>query len=92
MIFGKVTGLSPAEIATVRVHASGANGFNALRRFDPSGSYEIDGAPPGAVNVTGFVRSTESRSLTKAAEIAEDATWAEVDLDFLRREHAAPGP
>jgi hypothetical protein len=81
-VVGKVTGLSPADVAALRIQASGSGGFDSYGAADPSGAYEIDGAPPGAVKVTGFVSSSEGRTLTRSAEIADDATRVEVDLDF----------
>ena len=83
-IAGKVTGLSAADLAAVRIHATGAEGFGGFTTPDESGGYEIDGAPPGEVSVTAFVAGLESRSVTRSAEIAEDATRIEVDLDFPR--------
>ncbi len=81
-VVGKATGLSASDLAALRVRATGANGFTGSATPDASGAYEIDGAPPGEVRVTGMVTGTDGRSLTRSAEIADDATQVEVDLDF----------
>jgi hypothetical protein len=91
VIFGKVTGLSPAEIATVRVHASGANGFNAYGDSDPSGSYEIDGAPPGAVNapVSSGARKAAARRRRRDRRRRHPGRGRSLTS---RREARSPGP
>jgi len=81
-VVGKATGLSAAEVAALRIRAAGADGFAGSATPDASGGYEIDGAPPGEVRVTGLVTGTDGRSLTRSAEITDDATRVEVDLDF----------
>jgi hypothetical protein len=81
-VVGKATGLSAADLAALRIRAAGANGFSGSATPDASGGYEIDGAPPGEVRVTGTVTGTEGRSLTRAGEISDSDTQVEVDLDF----------
>lgn len=81
-VAGKVTGLSAADLAALRIRAAGANGFSGSAIPDASGGYEIDGVPPGEVRVTGTVTGTEGRSLTRTGEISDSDTPVEVDLDF----------
>jgi protocatechuate 3,4-dioxygenase beta subunit len=81
-IVGRVTGLAASELGSVIVRASDGEGFNASATPSASGTYEIDGAPSGAIQMTALVRGFQGRSVSKTAEITEDAAQVEVDLDF----------
>jgi len=81
-IYGRVTGLSDAEMRSASVTATG-NGGRASAPIDSTGSYRINGAPTGSVQVGassgGF--SGNKSSGVKSVEV-ETGGSLQVDLDF----------
>jgi 5-hydroxyisourate hydrolase-like protein (transthyretin family) len=85
-IYGRVTGVSPKELAMVEVQAFG-NRTQASASVDAQGNYRIDGAPTGSVQVHAMIspratmgagyRTTRSHTLQ-----VEPGSSQQVDLEF----------
>lgn len=56
-IYGRVSGLSPSELANVSIDARGGGSF-ASANVDSSGNYKIEGAPAGTVQVSATMMSS----------------------------------
>ncbi|HET8796354.1 MAG TPA: carboxypeptidase regulatory-like domain-containing protein, partial [Thermoanaerobaculia bacterium] len=81
-IYGSVTGLSEQELANAYVMARGA-GSGAQTPIDASGSYRLEGAPIGAVQVTAYVRSGMNAKSTAPKSVTVTAgAPMQVDLTF----------
>ena len=82
-IFGRVTGLSEADLQNVTVDVRGAEGA-ASAGVDASGNYTIEGAPTGTVRVSAAtMRNFTGRrtSAVKSLSVAQGAR-EQVDLEF----------
>lgn len=82
-IFGRVSGLSEADLQNVTVDARGPEGGGSAA-VDASGNYTIEGAPTGTVRVSAaLMRSFNGRRTTavKSLNVAQGAR-EQVDLEF----------
>lgn len=83
-IHGRVTGLSPQELAAVKVHVYAGSGF-ATASVDAAGSYRLEGAPIGTVRVRAEVDSNDimwqRTSQVQTIEVASGSSQ-NVDLTF----------
>lgn len=84
-IYGRVTGLSEAEMANVTVTARGTRGASSSAAVDPQGNYRLDGAPTGTVTVSAAVQPRDfvgrRTSPSQTVEIAAGGAQ-QVNIDF----------
>ena len=83
-IYGRVSGLTPAELSNVSVDARGG-GSAASANVDSSGNYRIEGAPVGTVQVAATMMSSAltGRRTTAAQTVQLDAGSArQLDFEF----------
>ena len=82
-IRGAVTGLPAALRGNVRVFASGPDGYGAATTTAADGSFEVTGAPVGAVNLRAMAGDpTSTRSASSQVEIVEGEEEAQVQIVF----------
>jgi protocatechuate 3,4-dioxygenase beta subunit len=83
-IYGRVTGLTEADMANVSVNARGSRGSSSAM-VDPQGNYRLDGAPVGTVSVSASVQPRDfggrRTSATQTVEIAAGSAQ-QVNIDF----------
>ncbi|HYC88141.1 MAG TPA: carboxypeptidase-like regulatory domain-containing protein [Thermoanaerobaculia bacterium] len=83
-IYGRVTGLTEADMAHVSVTARGSRGSSSAM-VDPQGNYRLDGAPLGTVSVSAAVQPRDftgrRTSATQTVEIAAGSAQ-QVNIDF----------
>jgi protocatechuate 3,4-dioxygenase beta subunit len=82
VIYGHVTGLSEAELATASVNASGS-GTRASAPVDSTGSFRITGAPTGSVNVSAMAGGFSGNKSSGVKNVqVETGGSVQVDLEF----------
>ena len=83
-IYGRVTGVSEADLANVMVTARGGRASSSAS-VDPQGNYRLEGAPTGTVAVSATVQprnfTTRRSSATQTVEVAAGASQ-QVNIDF----------
>jgi protocatechuate 3,4-dioxygenase beta subunit/uncharacterized GH25 family protein len=83
-IYGRVTGISEADMANVSVTARGGR-TSSSAAVDPAGNYRIDGAPTGTVSVSASVQPRDfagrRTSGTQTVEVAAGGSQ-QVNIDF----------
>jgi protocatechuate 3,4-dioxygenase beta subunit len=83
-IYGRVTGVSEADLANVMVTARGGRASSSAS-VDPQGNYRLEGAPTGTVAVSATVQprnfSTRRSSATQTVEVAVGAAQ-QVNIEF----------
>lgn len=84
-IYGRVTGVSEADMANVTVTARGARGTSSSAAVDPQGNYRLDGAPIGTVSVSAAVQPRDfmgrRQSASQTLEVAPGSAQ-QVNIDF----------
>ncbi|HUR82647.1 MAG TPA: carboxypeptidase regulatory-like domain-containing protein [Thermoanaerobaculia bacterium] len=84
-IYGRVTGVSEADMANASVSARGARGAASSAPVDPQGNYRIEGAPTGTVSVSASVQprdfGSRRSSGTQTVEVAAGSSQ-QVNIDF----------
>jgi len=83
-IYGRVSGLTPAELSNVSVDAR-AGGSGASANVDSSGNYKIEGAPTGTVQVSATMMSSAmtGRRTTPTQTVQLDAGGSrQLDFEF----------
>jgi len=82
VIYGRVSGLSDADLRQVTVRASGSPG-GASSVVDASGNYRIEGAPTGTVRVAAYVENMAAGRSSPAKSVTLEAGGSvQVDIDF----------
>ena len=85
-IYGRVSGLSEAELsaATVSATGSGRGGSWSSVPVDPQGNYRIEGAPTGSVRVWATTNTGMSGGKTSSQKNVEVSAGSaqQVDIDF----------
>lgn len=80
-LYGRVLGLSPDEYPHVTVSASAGNA-RGRSSVDSSGSYRLQGAPTGTVNVSAFVSARGGSARSSAPKTIELTPGASRQLDI----------
>jgi protocatechuate 3,4-dioxygenase beta subunit len=82
-IHGTVSGLPSSMIAGVNVTASGPDSFTGSSRTGSDGTYEIAGAPAGAINLRATAGDvTRSRTATKQVTLTGEEPLVVLDIVF----------
>lgn len=82
-ILGVVRGLAPEELSAVNVGASGAEGWFDSARTDASGSFRIEGAPAGVVQLRATAGDFRSGTKSASAEVTVPQGGGDVPAEVV---------
>ncbi|HEX2060293.1 MAG TPA: carboxypeptidase-like regulatory domain-containing protein, partial [Thermoanaerobaculia bacterium] len=83
-IYGRVTGLSPQELANVEVTARGGRS-SASAAVDPQGNFRIDGTPTGVVQVSAAMTRMASGYRSSSSQTVEVAPGGSQQVEIVFR-------